>query len=134
MDKFCPGCKTLKHESDFQKNLAKKDGLQGYCRLCKKEYDRLEYQKRPLEQHARNRKNVAKYRKEISDYKASKGCSKCDEKDPRCLDFHHTEPSNKIDTVSKLIIFGRKRAWEEIKKCEILCANCHRKEHILLDD
>jgi len=58
------------------------------------------------------------------------GCKNCGESDYRCLDFHHTDPSTKDAEVSELwrhasIITIRK----EIEKCEVLCANCHRKLH-----
>lgn len=60
-------------------------------------------------------------------------CSRCPEKDKRCLDFHHTDPSKKDETISRLIRAGsKKRLEEEMKKCIVLCANCHRKEHASL--
>lgn len=56
------------------------------------------------------------------------GYSKCLE----ALDFHHIEPALKIEHVSRLIRELRLReAREEIKKCELLCANCHREVHYL---
>lgn len=59
------------------------------------------------------------------------GCMRCGESDPACLDFHHRRDVEKEMNVSKLISYGhaRERLLEEIEKCEILCANCHRKEH-----
>lgn len=61
---------------------------------------------------------------------ASTGCVRCDEDDPACLDFHHVE-GNKEMSVSSMISHGysKERLLDEIEKCEILCANCHRKEH-----
>lgn len=47
------------------------------------------------------------------------------------LDYHHVDPSTKIDTVANLARNGRK--WitikEEIDKCLLLCVMCHRKYH-----
>jgi len=46
------------------------------------------------------------------------------------LDFHHTNPDNKIESVADLIgRAGRKVAKEEAKKCVLVCANCHREIH-----
>lgn len=70
-------------------------------------------------------------KKFVDEIKMEKGCSQCPEKDPTCLDFHHTDPTDKTDTISSL---ARNCASEEVlisemAKCEILCANCHRKLH-----
>lgn len=58
-------------------------------------------------------------------------CSVCGYEDYRALDFHHIDPSTKIDTIAQLC--NRSVAWrrieEELKKCELICANCHRIEH-----
>jgi len=57
------------------------------------------------------------------------GCPDCEVSDPRCLDFHHEE--SKGMTVSQMVSHGRKlpAIREEIQKCRLLCANCHRQEH-----
>jgi hypothetical protein len=63
-------------------------------------------------------------------YKATLVCTVCSESDPITLDFHHEvrDPSNR-----KLYKLIRNSAWadvyEEIKKCVVLCSNCHRKHH-----
>ncbi len=57
-------------------------------------------------------------------------CNRCPEKDPRCLDFHHIDHATKSFCVSAAPNCGysRERILEEIAKCEVICANCHRKE------
>lgn len=56
-------------------------------------------------------------------------CTDCGESHPSCvMDFHHRDPSAKLFGISS-------RAWhkseeklqEEIDKCDLLCANCHRR-------
>jgi hypothetical protein len=58
-------------------------------------------------------------------------CSVCGYEDYRALDFHHIDPSTKIDTIAQLC--NRSVAWRrldvELAKCELICANCHRIEH-----
>ena len=55
-------------------------------------------------------------------------CVDCGETDPRVLDFDHI--NNKKYNVSTLI--SKEYSWESIleeaSKCEIRCANCHRKK------
>lgn len=57
-------------------------------------------------------------------------CSLCGyDKCIAALDFHHTDPNNKKFQLSS----GNCRSWEEdideIKKCALLCSNCHREVH-----
>jgi len=80
----------------------------------------------------RNKKVRQSLRREwINEYKEKHRCAKCGFSNPLCLDFHHIDRNNKYDTVSKMshLTFSNKRIMEEIKKCVILCANCHRLEH-----
>lgn len=48
-------------------------------------------------------------------------------KHPAVLDFHHVDPASKSFGISS---GGYSRSWnsieEEIKKCVLVCANCHR--------
>jgi predicted HNH restriction endonuclease len=58
-------------------------------------------------------------------------CVQCGyDKCPEALEFHHPNPSKKDFNVSRK---GHCRSWErvseEIKKCILLCANCHREIH-----
>lgn len=65
------------------------------------------------------------------DYKSKLKCKNCDESDPVCLDFHHRNPTTKIIHISRIYWRGWsiEKIKEEIEKCDILCANCHRKLH-----
>lgn len=57
-------------------------------------------------------------------------CSRCPESDPVCLDFHHRDPKTKDYNVAQLARgFPKERILAEVAKCDVLCANCHRKEH-----
>jgi hypothetical protein len=43
------------------------------------------------------------------------------------MDFDHRDPSLKLSNVSSLINMGNKqKLLEEIAKCDLVCANCHR--------
>jgi hypothetical protein len=68
----------------------------------------------------------------LNDYKLRNGCSSCGYAEHSCaLDAHHVDPKTKkfcIASVRKSS-FGKLRAIkEELKKCIILCSNCHRVE------
>lgn len=48
--------------------------------------------------------------------------------DPIAYDFHHVNPSEKkISIASALRRSITKETWEEVDKCVLLCAICHRK-------
>ena len=64
----------------------------------------------------------------IDRVKRFKGCIKCGFKIPAALQFHHVDPSTKEHNVSNMrrssyIQWGRIK--KEMRKCIILCANCH---------
>ncbi len=63
--------------------------------------------------------------------KKNLSCEKCGESDSVCLDFHHKDKETKNGNISDMIKdFGNNEIiLKEIKKCIVLCANCHRKIH-----
>jgi len=69
--------------------------------------------------------------KQLAEYKATKACERCGFAHPAVIDFHHRNPTEKRSTVSAMVTNGFPwyRILEEIAKCEVLCANCHRIEH-----
>ena len=67
-----------------------------------------------------------KSNKELIDFMGGRcvicGYNKC----YRSLSFHHVDKNNKIHNVSYYTSIGNlKKAYEEAKKCILVCANCH---------
>jgi hypothetical protein len=57
-------------------------------------------------------------------------CLMCKTKDYRVLDFHHRDPTTKVDRVAHMLDRASKtKILNEIKKCDCLCSNCHRILH-----
>ena len=57
-------------------------------------------------------------------------CSRCQIAYPLvCYDFHHKDPGEKDHSPTRLLQGSRKKLQEEILKCELVCANCHRLIH-----
>ena len=58
------------------------------------------------------------------------GYDKC----PQALEFHHINPEEKEFTIA----YNQNKSWEtnakELRKCTLLCANCHRELHAGLID
>lgn len=68
----------------------------------------------------------------ISAYKTAAGCSICGERDPVCLDFHHVGEKEICIGQATQLGWSWERLEAEIKQCEVLCANHHRKRHAQL--
>jgi 5-methylcytosine-specific restriction endonuclease McrA len=64
-------------------------------------------------------------------YKSRFKCLKCIEGDTNCLDFHHVDKKKKKNSISKMVAQGLsvRKILSEIRKCVVLCSNCHRKQH-----
>jgi len=75
------------------------------------------------------RSNSDRYKKRqvLQDIKEASGCIDCGEKYPYyMLHFDHLPEYIKDDQLSKLVSrVNMDTLLEEIKKCEVVCANCH---------
>ena len=137
--KTCSSCKAELPATSFYKNRSQRDGLGGYCKKCQAEYSRThaEENKKYSAKYISKNKHIAKRRRlklanMVDEYKTSRGCAFCGEKHPACLVFHHRNPENKTATISNGlhgIYWGEKKLIAEMVKCDVLCANCHRKLH-----
>ncbi len=132
--KQCHRCKIIKDTSEFHKYSRNKDGLQSYCRDCKREIDLEHYRAHPRRNYARNKANVQRNRLWLYHYLMTKQCEweGCDVNDPDMLVLDHLNPAEKRDHVSNMVhkSFGLKSIQEEIAKCRVLCANHHQKHTI----
>lgn len=57
-------------------------------------------------------------------------CEECGyDKSPHALEFAHKDPfMKKLAPARALQMANRERIWEELQKCRLLCANCHKIE------
>lgn len=57
-------------------------------------------------------------------------CQRCGyDRYMRALEFHHRDPSEKDFSISKQLNRSLQELREEIKKCDLLCSNCHAEVH-----
>lgn len=129
--KHCAGCGTTKSVDDFNRAAGRRDGLQVYCRTCQaakaREYEasnpgRIER----LAQLKADRRAVAQ--KYVQEYLQTHPCVDCSESDWVVLEFDHVRDKKKAH-VMQLVADGYSLSAvdEEITKCDIRCANCHRR-------
>lgn len=131
--KNCPRCKENKNESEFRKNKKSKDGLQKYCSECDKLYQKEWYEKNKEVVIKKSRLSNLDIKKRngdfIIEYLKLHPCVKCGESDIIVLEFDHIY-DNKLSGVSNLVHSSTlDKIKEEVEKCQVLCANCHRKLH-----
>ena len=71
---------------------------------------------------------------EIFEYKGG-ACEHCSSRELGYLgmyEYHHIDPTTKLHSIGNIIHGPMDRLYAEVDKCLLLCANCHRKEHINL--
>ncbi len=128
-EKQCKDCKRTLHITNFARLTSKnKNGTYRRdcrCKPCRKQWriERYEKQKEYYKERGiiHGRKNAAWFLKLKSKLK----CIRCGFSHHAALVFHHRDLTTKIDTVSSLVPRSRIAALKEIKKCDVLCANCH---------
>jgi hypothetical protein len=132
--KRCCRCKALKDTSQFHRSAPRRDGLQSYCRDCKRVIDREHNTKNPRRNQGRTREYALRNVKWLYGYLKTKQCEweGCDVSDPDMLVFDHLNPSEKRGHVSTMAhsSWGLKSIQEEVAKCRVLCANHHQKHTI----
>lgn len=126
----CPHCST-----EFTPNYP----TQVYCKpRCgtnagKKRHDKIHG--KSAGRLIKERRAKAARTKRNQDYvyedKVTKGCSRCEHR-PSCLDYHHLDRATKFTEITCIARRGMsfQRLIDEMAKCILLCANCHRDEEL----
>ncbi len=132
----CPSCGIAKSVRDFSFADVERGKLSWQCRMCHAEArrhhylaNRDDYVRRAIRQITRRR---AENRERIHAYLLAHPCVDCGATDPVVLDFDHRDPKKKKREVAWL---AARRSWQvvmaEIEKCDVRCANCHRRRTAL---
>lgn len=120
--KICTKCRIWKPLISFSANLRVKDGKQSACRFCNS-----------LVCSNRRIQSVSAWYEILQRHRTCQICgyAKCF----AALDFHHRDPSIKKFGIGEWVRSqaytekNKKIFMEEIVKCDVLCANCHRELH-----
>lgn len=126
----CGRCGEGKPVEDFAWRRKTRGQRDNYCRPCRAAYKQEHYRanrRRYIEQAGlRKRAAVAERTEYLVAYLRRHPCVDCGEADPVVLEFDHLR--DKKFSISEGI---QGRNWQsvldEIAKCEVVCANCHRR-------
>lgn len=134
--KTCSKCKVAKEDSEFsiKRKTETKTLLNSYCKPCHSVYRKEHYEKN--RQKYLNKAGVwrKKYKEIVTrfffEYFALHPCVDCGESDPVVLEFDHRDSKQKLMPVAELFNrgFPLLEIKKEVKKCDVRCANCHRRK------
>lgn len=130
-EKKCNKCGQIKQLSDFNKASTKKCGVQSACKECtrKDSNERYKDNSKYRERIRRNNKeSIVKNKEYIKNFLKEHPCVDCGESDLVVLEFDHVRGEKSFNISSGIRGQGLSSIKEEIEKCEVRCANCHRKK------
>ena len=130
MNKFCYQCQSEKPLTSFPQ-LRKR--MSGTCLPCYlKHYgDPLviaarQYRKLKQKEKERRTRRVDECRLHVRAILQESSCMDCKCNDWVVFEFDHRDPTEKVENVSALMGKGKMaKMISEIKKCDVVCANCH---------
>jgi 5-methylcytosine-specific restriction endonuclease McrA len=126
----CSRCGLEKPLEDFAWHRREKGQRQHHCRPCQAQYRREHYVRnrgRYVERSGRRKQELWAARTQLLlDHFADHPCTDCGETDPLVLEFDHLR-DKRFNIGTKLATFPWEVILEEIAKCDVVCANCHRR-------
>jgi hypothetical protein len=126
-DVLCANCHMIEHWEEWDEAAA----LYKYEELERQSNEANWWPRRNRIRGKLHRQRVLIWYKR---YKRTLACERCGFNHPACIQFHHVG-DNKDMSLSKLVYTTTNidRIKREIGKCEVLCANCHAKQHWVED-
>lgn len=130
--KRCAICNEHFPTHQFNRRRKSTDGLQPHCRECNRIACRAYYLRNPSKHvrdvRANNDQYIARNREVVLAHLFANPCVDCGESDPTVLEFDHVrgEKEGEVPRLAAVPV-RHERLVAEIAKCEIRCANCHRR-------
>jgi hypothetical protein len=131
----CTVCGDVKPLEQFFVKNTRSGRRHTRCKRCQQAYWRDYYHRSPhlrTWQTARTRRYRARNRDYIDEYLRNHPCVDCGISDPLVLEFDHVFGTKRA-AVSTLVRYALplQALADEIEKCEVRCANCHRRRTAL---
>lgn len=133
--KECSWCNQIKLHSEFHKDKTNQRclGLSYYCKECANEKSKIWNDEKGNPQKRNKQAVEKKYkRKQEAIVYFENKCMDCNNSFPSCCyDFHHLDPKEKELNLANAANYSKEIYMKELKKCVMLCSNCHRIRHSL---
>lgn len=130
--KICVGCGAEKVITEFNWKSKPRGLRQVRCRSCTREQLKHHYREnRSYYLHKARLRNeivIEEQRQLLIAYLATHPCVDCGEADIVCLEFDHVRGKKRGNVAHMLGDHSWETILEEIAKCEVRCANCHRRK------
>jgi len=96
-----------------------------------KEYNKGWYQRHKEEVVERKKLRQLEIHNWFRRYKSTLSCSDCGISHPAVLQFHHRDRAEKSFNIADVASRATsvKQIMNEMKKCDVVCVNCHAKRH-----
>lgn len=126
----CYRCGAIKAAEEFSWRRKTNGQRDSFCRPCRSAYGKEHYAAN--RQRYINQAQVIKQRLRLErtqyliDFFEQHSCTDCGESDPVVLEFDHLR-DKRFSIGSKLCTATWNDILAEIQKCEVVCANCHRR-------
>lgn len=128
----CYKCGFAGEDSFFKKNYGRKEGSYSNCCLVclKAEYKKYRQEKKlEYNKKAKDRRHARKQR--AVEYLGTV-CNHCNQTyHHSAFDFHHLDSKQKEKDPGLMMSYSDEKLFEELDKCILLCANCHRIHHFM---
>lgn len=125
--KICSKCEKELELDKFSFKQKAKGTRRADCKDCFSKLTKKHYSNNKSSYLEYGRRRREKAKEFICNYLSDKKCIDCDNSDIRVLEFDHIK-TNKFSNIADMVrqAYSDNKILEEIKKCEIVCANCHR--------
>lgn len=126
--KTCSKCNTEKAKTEFYKGKKYRDGHQPWCKQCSNEARMTSYYKDPAPNRINGALRIKRNIAHVASYLRDHPCVDCSEDDIVVLEFDHVR-GVKLGNISNMARaqVSLEVLDTEIAKCEVRCANCHRR-------
>jgi hypothetical protein len=131
--KICSVCHIEYPEDFFNKQKNGANGLQAHCKSCDRKRNKKYYKINRIKNIKVAKKNRSLYvqrdQEFVLSYLKEHPCIDCGEADPIVLEFDHVR-GKKFKGICDMVSrgFALAKIILEISKCEVRCANCHRRK------
>jgi hypothetical protein len=128
--KICSKCNNSLLLEQFSWKQKANQIRQPACKACTKIQAGKCYQKNKEKVYRDSKIRTQHYAKRFQEWKATVSCVVCDLSEACCLEFHHINDDGKDGRVSTALSrLGKDGIIKEMKKCVLVCANCHHRIH-----